>query len=380
MVPEPPLSPPRPGRRGGWQDPSPPVSHPGRCLLDGQRGRSRFLPPRGDGSLRFQLDTLLFPNASGSQVGAGGLQGRGVTPGVAVGDGWRATVRVAGGCLSPSQIYLRCHLKAVAEGTGGTLGKACSYDAAAAAWSSPDGADCSCCGSPAGCGRRRRQLAGTGGRRTPWVGPVSPAGGPCAHRCLTGFSLQGSWGKPASSSVPWGCSRRCPARPRPCSCPRRWSRVRRRLVTPRCPSCGARRGTRVSARCPRCWGGGWWSVPPSPCCLSPQGRLSPSLAPRWPRWPCAPSSSPWLQPAATARCDGTGRGVPGQLRGSPVLWPWLPARPPGLPLLLQPPPGHEPLCFINKPVAEMAVPSVGGGCRDPRVLGGGVGGDVACPQ
>lgn len=66
------------------------------------------------------------------------------------------------------QIYFRCHLKAVAEGTGGTLGKACSYDPVAAAWSSLDGANCSCCGSPGGCGRRwRRQLAGTGGRRTP---------------------------------------------------------------------------------------------------------------------------------------------------------------------------------------------------------------------
>lgn len=129
----------------------------------------------------------------------------------------------------------------------------------------------------------------------------------------------------------------------------------------------------VSVRCPWCCGGSWWSVPPSPRCLSPQGRLSPSPAPRWPRWPCAPSSSPWLRPAATARRDGTGRGVPRQLRGSPVLWPWLPPRPPGPPLFLQPPPGHEPLCFSNKPVAEMAVPSVGGGCGDPRVPGGGGG-------
>ncbi|GAB0189671.1 zona pellucida sperm-binding protein 3-like [Grus japonensis] len=98
------------------------------CLLDGQLGRSRFLPQRGDGFLRFQLDTFLFPNASGSQI------------------------------------YLRCRLKAVARGAASTLGKACSYDRVAAAWRSPDGADCSCCGSPGGCGgRRRRRLAGSGG-------------------------------------------------------------------------------------------------------------------------------------------------------------------------------------------------------------------------
>ncbi|XP_074438603.1 zona pellucida sperm-binding protein 3-like [Larus michahellis] len=95
------------------------------CLLDGQLGRSRFLPQRGDGFLRFQLDTFLFPNASGSQID------------------------------------LRCHLKAVAEGAASTAGKACSYDRLAAAWWSPNGDDCSCCGSPAGCGGlRRRRLAG----------------------------------------------------------------------------------------------------------------------------------------------------------------------------------------------------------------------------
>ncbi|KAK2525186.1 zona pellucida sperm-binding protein 3 [Columba guinea] len=43
------------------------------CLLDGQLGRSHFLPRRGDGSLRFQLDTFLFLNASGSQ-GMGNLR------------------------------------------------------------------------------------------------------------------------------------------------------------------------------------------------------------------------------------------------------------------------------------------------------------------
>ncbi|XP_075568462.1 zona pellucida sperm-binding protein 3-like [Pelecanus crispus] len=98
------------------------------CLLDGQLGRSRFLPQRGDRFLRFQLDTFLFPNSSSSQI------------------------------------FLRCHLKAVAEGDGKTSGKACSYDPVAAAWRSLDGADCSCCGSPAGCGgRRQRRLAGSGG-------------------------------------------------------------------------------------------------------------------------------------------------------------------------------------------------------------------------
>lgn len=76
----------------------------------------------------------------------------------------------AGGCLS-LQISLRCHLKAVAEGAGSVSGKACSYDGVAAAWRSPDGADCSCCGSPAGCGgRRRRRLAANGGKWTPLVG------------------------------------------------------------------------------------------------------------------------------------------------------------------------------------------------------------------
>ncbi|XP_074774718.1 zona pellucida sperm-binding protein 3-like [Athene noctua] len=98
------------------------------CLLDGQLGRSRFLPQRGDSFLRFQLDTFLFPNASSSQI------------------------------------YLHCHLKAVTEGAGSTSGKSCSYDRTADAWHSPDGANCSCCGSPAGCGgRRRRQLAGSRG-------------------------------------------------------------------------------------------------------------------------------------------------------------------------------------------------------------------------
>uniref|UniRef100_A0A8B9TXX2 Zona pellucida sperm-binding protein 3 n=1 Tax=Anas zonorhyncha TaxID=75864 RepID=A0A8B9TXX2_9AVES len=97
----------------------------GGCLLDGRLGRSRFLPQRRDGALRFQLDSFLFPNTS-----------------------------------SP-QIFLRCHLRAAVAGAGGS--KACSYDPSAAAWRSPDGADCSCCGSPGGCrGRRRRQDDGTG--------------------------------------------------------------------------------------------------------------------------------------------------------------------------------------------------------------------------
>uniref|UniRef100_A0A672V731 ZP domain-containing protein n=1 Tax=Strigops habroptila TaxID=2489341 RepID=A0A672V731_STRHB len=87
------------------------------CLLDGQLGRSRFLPQRGDRFLRFQLDTFRFPNTSSSQV-----------------------------C-----IYLRCHLKAVAEGADSTMGKACSYDPVSHSWHSLDGADCSCCGSPSGC-------------------------------------------------------------------------------------------------------------------------------------------------------------------------------------------------------------------------------------
>ncbi|XP_050192671.1 zona pellucida sperm-binding protein 3-like [Myiozetetes cayanensis] len=101
------------------------------CLLDGQLGRSRFLPRHGNHSLRFQLDTLLFPNLSGSQTS------------------------------------LRCHLKAVAPGAGSASGKACSNYREASAWHSLDagftGLDCSCCGSPEGCGgRRRRRLVGGG--------------------------------------------------------------------------------------------------------------------------------------------------------------------------------------------------------------------------
>lgn len=66
------------------------VSRPRRCLLDGQLGRSRFLPQREDGFLRFQLDTFLFPNASGSQVCASGVW---VTPARRCGDrldGWQS--------------------------------------------------------------------------------------------------------------------------------------------------------------------------------------------------------------------------------------------------------------------------------------------------
>ncbi|XP_068800278.1 zona pellucida sperm-binding protein 3-like [Struthio camelus] len=97
------------------------------CLVDGQLGRSRFLSPRRGRSLRFQLDTFVFPNASSSQI------------------------------------YLRCHLKAVAHKAGGESSRACSYDRDTATWHSPDGANCSCCGAPAGCGGRR-QRRGAGGR------------------------------------------------------------------------------------------------------------------------------------------------------------------------------------------------------------------------
>ncbi|XP_033918200.1 oocyte-secreted protein 3 [Melopsittacus undulatus] len=92
------------------------------CLLDGQLGRSRFLPQHGHRSLRFQLDTSLFPTASSSQI------------------------------------HLRCHLRAVAEGTGSSMGRACSYDPISHSWHSLHGADCSCCASPSGCRTRLRRF------------------------------------------------------------------------------------------------------------------------------------------------------------------------------------------------------------------------------
>uniref|UniRef100_A0A8C3SCG4 ZP-C domain-containing protein n=1 Tax=Chelydra serpentina TaxID=8475 RepID=A0A8C3SCG4_CHESE len=71
--------------------------------------------------LRFQLDTFVFTGASNHQI------------------------------------YLVCHLKAVAAGPADQHNKACSYDPATAAWRSHEGGDCSCCASPAGCGSRRRR-------------------------------------------------------------------------------------------------------------------------------------------------------------------------------------------------------------------------------
>nr|XP_025042092.1 zona pellucida sperm-binding protein 3-like isoform X1 [Pelodiscus sinensis] len=91
------------------------------CLVDGQHSRSRFLTPRGDHFLRFQLDTFVFTGASNNQI------------------------------------YLLCHLKAVAAGPATQHNKACSYDPATAAWLSHEGGDCSCCASPAHCGTRRRR-------------------------------------------------------------------------------------------------------------------------------------------------------------------------------------------------------------------------------
>ncbi|XP_074922101.1 zona pellucida sperm-binding protein 3-like [Chelonoidis abingdonii] len=91
------------------------------CLVDGQHSRSHFLAPRGDQFLRFQLDTFVFTGASNSQI------------------------------------YLLCHLKAVAAGPADQHNKACSYDPATTAWHSHEGGNCSCCASPAGCGSRRRR-------------------------------------------------------------------------------------------------------------------------------------------------------------------------------------------------------------------------------
>ncbi|XP_067397642.1 zona pellucida sperm-binding protein 3-like [Emydura macquarii macquarii] len=91
------------------------------CLVDGQHSRSRFLALRGDQFLRFQLDTFVFTNASNNQI------------------------------------YLLCHLKAVAAGPANQRNKACSYDPVAAVWRSQEGGDCSCCASPAGCESRKRR-------------------------------------------------------------------------------------------------------------------------------------------------------------------------------------------------------------------------------
>ncbi|XP_032775796.1 zona pellucida sperm-binding protein 3-like [Strigops habroptila] len=139
------------------------------CLLDGQLGRSRFLPQRGDRFLRFQLDTFRFPNTSSSQI------------------------------------YLRCHLKAVAEGADSTMGKACSYDPVSHSWHSLDGADCSCCGSPSGCRRRPRRFANSRallGEATIHLGPLGllPAL-PSSSLLPTAFPMAPE-PSPRSSSVP----------------------------------------------------------------------------------------------------------------------------------------------------------------------------------
>ncbi|KAL8182797.1 UNVERIFIED_CONTAM: hypothetical protein K2H54_001444, partial [Gekko kuhli] len=54
-------------------------------------------------------------------------------------------------------IYLVCHLKAVSTDSTDHRNKACSYDHTAAAWSSHEGKDCSCCASPTGCESKRRK-------------------------------------------------------------------------------------------------------------------------------------------------------------------------------------------------------------------------------
>ncbi|XP_059577362.1 zona pellucida sperm-binding protein 3 isoform X1 [Alligator mississippiensis] len=90
------------------------------CFVDAEHSRSRFLAPQRDNFLRFQLDPFLFTGAPNNQI------------------------------------YLFCHLKAVAPGPANAQNKACSYDGTAAAWHSQEGGDCSCCASPVGCGSRRR--------------------------------------------------------------------------------------------------------------------------------------------------------------------------------------------------------------------------------
>uniref|UniRef100_A0A8D2IXS3 ZP domain-containing protein n=1 Tax=Varanus komodoensis TaxID=61221 RepID=A0A8D2IXS3_VARKO len=120
------------------------------CLVDGQYGHSRFLAPPGDGTLRFQLDTFTFTGASSNQI------------------------------------YLICHLKAVSVGSVDRLNKACSYDLAMATWSSHEGADCSCCASPGGCGTRRRRRRGQPQQRKGELTPLTPP-------CHVIFGLRGCW-------------------------------------------------------------------------------------------------------------------------------------------------------------------------------------------
>nr|XP_020648061.1 zona pellucida sperm-binding protein 3-like [Pogona vitticeps] len=113
------------------------------CLVDGQQSGSHFLATQEDGVLRFQLDTFTFIGASNNQI------------------------------------YLICHLKAVAVGSADRRNKACSYSRAAATWSSHEAADCSCCASLSGCGSRRRkrgqqqqQQKGLFGERDVKLGPI----------------------------------------------------------------------------------------------------------------------------------------------------------------------------------------------------------------
>uniref|UniRef100_A0A8B9SH55 Zona pellucida sperm-binding protein 3 n=1 Tax=Anas platyrhynchos TaxID=8839 RepID=A0A8B9SH55_ANAPL len=140
----------------------------GGCLLDGRLGRSRFLPQRRDGALRFQLDSFLFPNTS-----------------------------------SP-QIFLRCHLRAAVAGAGGS--KACSYDPSADCWVQPASA----------CGCSWHRLAHPRHRSLAQPRPAAPR-----PRCCAGTrGTQVSAGSP-----PWGVGFPS-APPHLLACPRRASAPR----------------------------------------------------------------------------------------------------------------------------------------------------------
>uniref|UniRef100_A0A8B9G701 Zona pellucida sperm-binding protein 3 n=1 Tax=Amazona collaria TaxID=241587 RepID=A0A8B9G701_9PSIT len=145
------------------------------CLLDGQLSRSRFLPQRGDRSLRFQLDTFLFPNTSSGQI------------------------------------HLHCHLRAVAEGAGSTMGKACSYDPISHSWHSLDGTDCSCCGSPSGCRVRARRFTRSRGE----MDPGSHGGTHCGARTGTRVSVSCPMGLGVAGggTLPSPSPHCCPHRP-----------------------------------------------------------------------------------------------------------------------------------------------------------------------
>ncbi|KAM6255906.1 LOW QUALITY PROTEIN: uncharacterized protein M6G45_008204 [Spheniscus humboldti] len=258
------------------------------CLLDGRLGRSRFLPP----SVETASSASSWTPSSSQTPPAARRCGRRM--------------------LLPADL-LRCHLKAVAEGAGSASGKACSYDRVAAAWRSPDGADCSCCGSPAGCGGRRRRQSRLAGSRG-LLGEASVRLGPLG--LLSAL--------PSSSPAPAGLP----------------TALEPSVAPPRRPSVPVVRGEKRD------------SGPALPVPGTVAGHGGHVLHPR------RRGRARLLLLGAAPPERTTGGGVPRQPWGIPTLWPWPPPQPvalgppPGTPLLLRTLPSCEPPCFRNKPVAE----------------------------